>query len=90
MSFTPESILARMWQDAQLGFKAGARENGRPRSSPRPGDIKIHPQQQKEKLEHFQLLVTLYIVTHLQIEILTYNQQSITISEQLSKNGYCC
>ena len=41
-----------MWQDAQLGFTAGARENGRPRNSPRPGDIKIHLQQQQEKMEH--------------------------------------
>ena len=41
-----------MWQDAQLGFTVGARENGRRQSSPRPGDIKINLQQQPEKLEH--------------------------------------
>ena len=42
------SLMARRWQDAQVGFTAGARENGRPRSSPRPGDIRIHLQQQQE------------------------------------------
>ena len=26
-----------MWQDAQLGFTVGARENGRRQSSPKPG-----------------------------------------------------